>query len=228
MYTSSGALKKSIPVVLAAMALFGCGKPLTKTQKGAAIGTAGGAAAGAIVGKVAGNTALGAIIGAAVGGSAGAIIGHKMDQQAKEIEQKVPNAEVHREGEGIIVTFNSNVLFGFDKSDLSDAAKSTVRDLNTILQEYPDENVLVIGNTDNVGSKSYNQKLSERRAASVENYLETLGISADRITTKGMGESDPKVPNDTEAHRAENRRVEFVLTANDKMKQEAKQQASQQ
>src|SRR5690242_4943140 len=155
MYTSSGALKKSIPVVLAAMALFGCGKPLTKTQKGAAIGTAGGAAAGAIVGKVAGNTALGAIIGAAVGGSAGAIIGHKMDEQAKEIQQKVPNAEVHREGEGIIVTFNSNVLFGFDKSDLSDAAKSTVRDLNTILQQYPDENVLVIGNTDNVGSKSY-------------------------------------------------------------------------
>jgi outer membrane protein OmpA-like peptidoglycan-associated protein len=228
MSLSTDALKKSLPVVLAALALFGCGKPLTKTQKGAAIGTAGGAAAGAIVGKVAGNTALGAIIGAAVGGGAGAIIGHKMDQQAKEIESQVPNAQVHREGEGIIVTFSSNVLFAFDKSDLSDAAKSTIGDLNTILQKYPDENVLVIGNTDNVGTDAYNQKLSERRASSVSDYLQTLGVSSSRITTKGMGESDPKVPNDTEAHRAENRRVEFVLTANEKMKQEAQQQASQQ
>lgn len=214
-------------VALAALVLFSCGKPLTKTQKGAAVGTAGGAAAGAIIGKVAGNTALGAIIGAAVGGGAGAVIGHKMDKQAEEIEKEVPNAKVERHGEGIIVTFESNVLFGFDKSDVSDAAKSTINDLNTILQRYPDENVLVIGHTDDVGSDHYNLKLSERRANSVANYLISQGVSSGRITTKGMGESDPKVANDTEAHRAENRRVEFVLTANEKMKQEAEQQAKQ-
>lgn len=220
--------KKIYGVALAALVLFSCGKPLTKTQKGAAVGTAGGAAAGAIIGKAAGNTALGAIIGAAVGGGAGAVIGHKMDQQAKEIQKQVPNAQVERKGEGIIVTFNSNVLFGFDKSDLTSAAKNTIDDLNTILQKYPDENVLIIGHTDNIGSEKYNQKLSERRASSVANYLISKGISPDRITTKGMGETDPKVPNDTEAHRAENRRVEFVLTANAKMKQEAEQQAKQQ
>lgn len=212
---------------LAMLILFGCGKPLTKTQKGAAIGTATGALAGTIVGKAAGNTALGAIVGAALGGTAGVLIGKKMDQQAKEIQQQVPNAQVQRSGEGIIVTFNSSVLFGFDKSDLTPGAKSTIRDLNTILLKYPDENVLVIGHTDNVGSVSYNQQLSERRASSVANYLIALGVSPGRISTKGMGESDPKVPNDTEAHRAENRRVEFVLTANDAMKQQAEQQAHQ-
>lgn len=212
---------------LALMILFGCGKPLTKTQKGAAIGTATGAVAGTIVGKAAGNTALGAIVGAALGGTAGVLIGKKMDKQAKEIQQQVPNAKVQRSGEGIIVTFNSNVLFGFDKSDLTPSAKSTILDLNKILVNYPDENVLVIGNTDNVGSVSYNQALSERRASSVANYLISLGVSPGRITTKGMGESDPVVPNDTEAHRAQNRRVEFVLTADAAMKQQAQQEARQ-
>lgn len=217
---------KTFIIGLAAVTLFGCGKPLTKTQKGAAIGTASGAAAGAIVGKVAGNTALGAIVGAAVGGGAGAIIGHKMDQQAKEIQQQVPNADVERSGEGIVVTFNSNVLFGFDKSDLTTEARGTIDDLYTILQKYPNENVLIIGHTDNVGSDSYNQKLSERRASSTANYLIGKGIAAGRVTTKGMGESDPKVANDTDAHRAENRRVEFVLTANEQMKEEAKKEAN--
>ncbi|WP_344974074.1 OmpA family protein [Compostibacter hankyongensis] len=212
---------------LAAVVLFGCGQPLTRTQKGAMIGTGAGAATGAIVGKVAGNTALGAIIGAAVGGTAGVLIGKKMDKQAKEIQQELPNAQVERQGEGIIVTFNSSVLFGFDKSDLTDASKATIGDLNTILQKYPDENVMIIGHTDDKGTDAYNQGLSERRASSVAAYLRTLGVSSSRITTKGMGESDPKVPNDSEANRAENRRVEFVLTANEKMKQEARQEAQQ-
>lgn len=220
-------LQKCTLMILTVTVLFSCGKPLTKTQKGAGIGTAGGAAAGAIIGKVAGNTALGAIIGAAVGGGAGAVIGHKMDQQAKEIQKDVPNAQVERQGEGIIVTFNSSVLFGFDKSDLTDQAKSTVGDLNTILQKYPDENVMVIGHTDDVGTDAYNQTLSEQRASAVASYMTSQGVSSGRISTKGMGETDPKVANDTEAHRAENRRVEFVLTANAQMKQDAEQQAKQ-
>ena len=217
--------KKVLIVSLAAVTVFGCGKPLTRTQKGAAIGTAGGAAAGAIVGKVAGNAALGAIIGAAVGGASGAVIGHKMDKQAKEIERQVPNADVQRTGEGIVVTFNSSVLFGFDRSDLTAQAKTTIDDLYSVLQKYPGENVLIIGHTDDVGSDSYNQDLSVRRASSTANYLVSKGIGAGRVSTKGMGETDPKVANDSEAHRAENRRVEFVLTANEEMKQAAEQEA---
>lgn len=212
---------------LTALLLFSCGKPLTKTQKGAAIGTASGAAAGAIIGKAAGNTALGAIIGAAIGGTGGVLIGKKMDKQAAEIRKEVPNAQVERQGEGIIVTFNSNVLFGFDKSNLTTQSKGTVQDLYTVLNKYPDENLLVIGHTDNVGAANYNQKLSERRAGSVADYLNQLGVNSGRISTRGMGMTDPKYPNDTDTHRAGNRRVEFVLTANDAMKQQAQQEAKQ-
>lgn len=212
---------------LAVLMLWGCGKPLTKTEKGAAIGTASGAAAGAIIGKTAGNTALGAILGAAVGGTAGVLIGKKMDRQAAEIQKEVPNAQVQREGEGIVVTFNSDVLFAFDKSNLTTQSKGTINDLNTILSKYPDENVLVIGHTDNVGTATYNLGLSQRRAGSVASYLNQLGVDPSRISTRGMGLSDPKYPNDTPDHRAGNRRVEFVLTANAAMKQQAEQQASQ-
>lgn len=212
---------------LAAIMLFSCGRPLTKTEKGAAIGTASGAAAGAIIGKTAGNTALGAILGAAVGGTAGVLIGKKMDRQAAEIKKEVPNAQVQREGEGIVVTFNSDVLFGFDKSDLTSLSRSTIQDLNTILGKYPDENVLVIGHTDNVGSPSYNMGLSRRRAGSVAGYLGQLGVDPSRISTRGMGLTDPKYPNDSPEHRAGNRRVEFVLTANAAMKQQAIQEAKQ-
>ncbi len=217
--------KQIFVVALAALVVAGCGKPLTRTQKGAGIGTAGGAAAGAIVGKVAGNTALGAITGAVIGGAAGAIIGHKMDKQAAEIQKQVPDAKVERSGEGIVVNFSSNVLFGFDRSDLTSESKTTIDKLIDILNQYPEENVMVIGHTDSKGSDSYNQKLSERRAGSVSDYLTANGISSSRVSTKGMGESDPIVDNDTPEHRAQNRRVEFVLTASQKMQESAKQQA---
>jgi len=99
----------SIALALGAMTFQGCDS-LTKTQKGAGIGAAAGGVLGAIIGKKAGNTAVGAILGGAIGGTAGAIIGRKMDRQAEEIKQSVPNAEVIREGEGIIVKFDSGIL----------------------------------------------------------------------------------------------------------------------
>jgi uncharacterized protein YcfJ len=92
----------------------------TKTQKGAAIGAGAGGVVGAFIGKAAGNTALGAIIGGAVGGTAGGLIGHKMDKQAAEIQQTVPGATVVRQGEGIIVKFDSGILFDVDKTGLKD------------------------------------------------------------------------------------------------------------
>ena len=106
----------------AAFILTGCAS-WNKTQKGAVVGTAAGGAVGAVIGRASGNTALGAIIGAAVGGGAGAIIGNQMDKQAEEIAKTVPDAKVERVGEGIVVEFSSNVLFAFDKSNLSDDAK---------------------------------------------------------------------------------------------------------
>lgn len=208
-----------------AIVLGGC-KNMTKTQKGAVIGTAGGAAAGAVIGKAAGNTALGAIIGATVGGVTGAIIGKQMDKQAKEIENKVPGAKVERVGEGIVVNFEEKILFGFDRSDLNPSASGNLDKLVTILKEYPDTDIEIQGHTDSKGTDSYNQGLSDRRASAVASYLRGRGVSNARLSIKGFGESAPVASNDTEAGRAQNRRVDFLITANEKMKADAKKQAA--
>ena len=200
-------------------------KSFNKTQKGAAVGTAGGAAVGAVIGKASGNTALGAIIGATVGGVTGAVIGRKMDKQAEEIKNEVPGAKVERVGEGIVVEFSDKILFAYDRADLSNAAENNLNKLADVLKKYPDTNIEIQGHTDNKGSDDYNLRLSERRANSVANYLRAKGIATSRVTTKGYGESAPKSANDTEAGRAENRRVDFLITANEKMKQEAGKEA---
>lgn len=215
-----------LSVATAAVMLTSC-STWNKSQKGAVIGGAGGAVVGGAIGKAAGNTAMGAIIGAAVGGAAGAIIGRNMDKQAQEIAKEVPNAKVERVGEGIVVEFSNNVLFGFDRSDLSTGAMTTLNDLITILNKYPDTNLEIQGHTDSKGTDEYNMGLSERRASAVSSYLSSKGISSARITTKGYGESAPKYSNDTESGMAQNRRVEFLITANEKMKADAKAQAGQ-
>lgn len=201
-------------------------KSMNRTQKGAVIGTAGGAATGAVIGKAAGNTALGAIIGATVGGAAGAVIGHQMDKQAKEIEEKVPDAKVERVGEGITIEFNNKILFGFDSSELSPNAKNNLDKLITVLKEYPDTDIEIQGHTDSKGTDSYNQDLSVRRASAVKYYLSRQGISIYRMNTAGYGESVPEYTNDTEEGRSMNRRVEFLITANEKMQEEAKKEAA--
>lgn len=210
----------------ATLLLTGCSS-MNRATKGAAVGTAAGGAMGAVIGRAAGNTALGAIIGAAVGGTTGAIIGNKMDKQAEEIKNTVPDAKVERVGEGIIVEFSSNILFGFDQSTLSDDAKVNLDKLVTVLNHYPDTDIELQGHTDSKGSESYNQALSERRASEVFYYLSQKGIAGTRMTIKGFGETVPKYNNDTEEGRAQNRRVEFLITANEKMIEEAKKEASQ-
>lgn len=208
-----------------ALILQGCAS-MNKTTKGAAIGTAAGGAMGAVVGKATGNTALGAIIGATVGGASGAIIGHQMDKQAKEIEAAVPDASVERVGEGIVVEFSSAVLFGFNKSDLSTEAKVNLDKLVTVLNTYPDTNIEIQGHTDDKGTEAYNQTLSEKRASAVSGYLLTKQISGSRVTIKGFGETVPKYDNATEEGRTQNRRVEFLISANEKMKADAAKAAT--
>ena len=203
----------------------GC-KNMNKTQKGAVIGTAGGAAVGAVIGKAAGNTALGAILGATVGGVTGAVIGRKMDKQAEEIAKTMGDAEVIREGEAIVIKFNEKVLFAYDRSDLNLTAKSNLDKLKTILLKYPETNITVIGHTDSKGSLKYNQTLSENRANSVKSYANQSGIANDRLNAIGKGENDPIATNDTEEGSALNRRVEFVITANEKMKAEAQKETA--
>lgn len=216
----------AIMLALIGIVAAGC-KSMNRSQKGAVIGAAGGGAIGGVIGRSLGNTAMGVIIGAAVGGTAGAIIGKKMDQQAEEMKKVLGDAEVKRVGEGIVIEFKDKVLFGFDRSDLSDRAKQSLDKLVTVLNKYPDTNIEVLGHTDNVGTDSYNQSLSERRANSASAYLMSRGISSTRLSTRGMGENDPKETNNSETGRAENRRVEFVITANQKMVDDAKREAGQ-
>jgi outer membrane protein OmpA-like peptidoglycan-associated protein len=219
---------RHLMLILITIAFIGAGcKSMNKTQKGAVIGAGAGATMGAVIGKAAGNTAMGAIIGATVGGAAGAIIGNKMDKQAKEIENEVHDAKVERVGEGIVVEFNSKVLFGFDRSDLTgQQAFTNLNDLTKVLQKYPDTNIEIQGHTDNVGTDDYNQNLSERRASTVANYLRSNGINSSRVSIRGYGENAPRYSNDTENGRSQNRRVDFLITANEKMKEDAKREAA--
>jgi outer membrane protein OmpA-like peptidoglycan-associated protein len=208
------------------VAIFSAGcKTMNKTQKGAVIGTAGGAAAGAVIGKAAGNTAMGAIIGAVAGGVTGAVIGRQMDKQAEEMKKAIPDAEVVRVGEGIVIEFNSKILFGFDQSGLTTDARTNLGKLLAILQKYPDTNIEVQGHTDSKGTTRYNQKLSEERASTVSYYLSGNGITTSRLTIIGFGETLPRYTNDTDDGQSQNRRVDFVISANEKMKAEAAKEA---
>ena len=212
-------------VVATTMLLAGC-KSMNKSQKGAVIGGAGGGVVGGVVGRAFGNTAMGAIIGATVGGVGGAVIGRQMDKQAEEIAKEMGDADVIREGEAIVIKFKEQVLFAYDRSDLNANAKTSLDKLRTTLLKYPETNITIIGHTDSKGTKQYNQTLSETRANTVANYTSQNGIDKNRLTAIGKGETDPIATNDTEEGSASNRRVEFVITANEKMKADAKKEAS--
>lgn len=218
-------LSKTI-IFFVCVALVSSGCAVNKTKKGAAVGAVSGGAMGAVIGRASGNTALGAIIGATVGGGAGALIGNKMDKQAAELEKTVPDAKVERVGEGIIVEFSNDVLFGFDQSALSTDSKASLDKLVKVLNVYPDTDIEVQGHTDSKGSVSYNQGLSERRAQAVSGYLINQNIGSSRVNIKGFGETAPKYDNRSTSGQNQNRRVEFLITANEKMKADAAREAS--
>ena len=195
-----------------AIALSGCAS-MKNRDRGAMIGAAGGAAIGGVIGNNTGSTARGAIIGAVVGGAAGAVIGHQMDQQAKEIDQNVPGATVERVGEGIQVTFESGLLFAFDSDVVREEARANLRNLAASLHKYPNSDLLIVGHTDDVGSDSYNQGLSERRARAAANFLAAQGVAPSRLRATGLGETEPVAANESDANRARNRRVEVAIYA---------------
>ena len=196
-------------------------KNANNQQKGTVIGTAAGAVIGGVLGNNLGkgkNAPAGAVLGGIVGGVAGNVIGRNMDKQAKEIKETLPGAEVERVGEGIKVTMKENMVnFGFDSSDLTSAAKANLDKLAQVLKNNMDTNINIYGHTDSKGTDAYNLSLSERRAAAVKNYLVSQGVSSSRMFTMGVGEKEPVASNDTDAGRAENRRVEFAITANEEM-----------
>lgn len=214
-------LSKIVLLSVLAFSLFIYGCNASNTVKGGAIGVAGGGLIGGLIGKVAGNTTLGAIIGAAVGGTAGALIGHYMDKQAEEMQQDIKGAKIERVGEGIKITFDSGILFAVNSSTLQAQSKTNITNLATVLNKYPDTNILITGYTDNTGKKELNQTLSEKRAKSVSDYLASQGVVSSRFTVQGFGDKDPVASNDTPDGRTQNRRVEIAVFANDKLKSAA-------
>ena len=188
-------------------------------DRGAVIGAGTGAVIGGVIGNQTGSTARGAIIGAVLGGAAGAVIGHQMDQQAREIDTAIPGADVTRIGEGIAVTFESGILFPYDSDVLLPAARTNLDALANSLQKYPNSSLTIVGHADSVGSDSYNQALSERRARAASAYLQSRGVAAGRLTALGRGETEPLFSNASEEGRRRNRRVEVAIYASEEYRQ---------
>ncbi len=198
--------------------MAGCSS-MSQTQRGAVIGAAGGGAVGAVIGNATGSTARGAIIGAAVGGAAGAIIGRQMEKQAEELAADLENAEVEQVGEGVLVTFDSGLLFDFDSDVVKGAAAENLSSLANSLKRYPESEVLIVGHTDARGTDSYNMNLSDRRAASARAYLSSQGVDPSRIRTVGRGEAEPVASNESDAGREQNRRVEVAIFASEEYRE---------
>lgn len=222
-------MKKFLCVALSAILLLGvtgCG--LNNTSKGAIFGTGGGAAVGAGIGALIGKgkgAAIGAAVGAVAGGVAGTLIGKKMDKQAKELAQ-ISGAQVDTVTdvngyEAIKVTFDSGILFDFNKSNLSASAKNSLTKFAASLQNNPQTDVQIYGHTDNVGTRAANEKVSTARAEEVKKYLINSGVASSRMTSQGLAYDYPVADNSTEAGRAQNRRVEVYITANEAMIQAA-------
>jgi outer membrane protein OmpA-like peptidoglycan-associated protein len=213
-----------VSLLLCIAILFsGCGA--SNTTKGTAVGGGGGAAVGAGIGALINGgkgAAWGAGIGAVVGGAAGALIGNKMDKQKKELEQ-IENAKVEsiNDGQAIKVTFDSGILFATNSSTLNQASKSALTQFANSLKNTPDTDVEIYGHTDSTGNDRINIPLSKERAGSVKNYLIGQSIADARLTTEGLGSSQPVADNATKIGQQQNRRVEVFIIPNTKMIQEA-------
>lgn len=212
-------------LVLAAtmVATTGCSSNM---GRGALIGAGAGAAVGAAVGSTGGSTTRGAIMGAVLGGAAGAIIGRRMDNKAAELARRLPNATVERVGEGILITFDSGILFNTNSSDLLGPAQENLAALaNSLNDMESDALLMVVGHTDATGTDEYNQGLSERRAESAAAFLAQAGMNPGQIQTLGLGESEPVADNETAAGRQENRRVEVAIYASEEYRERVQSRA---
>ncbi len=196
-------------------------EPMSRTQKGALIGVLSGALVGGLIGSKKANAGKGALIGGVVGAAGGGLIGSYMDKQAQELEQV---AEVKRVDDGIVATMKDKILFDFNQSTLKPESKASLQKMAGILKKYDKTEITVAGYTDNVGTMSHNQQLSERRANAVRAYLLDQGVKASRMTVMGFGPDNPIASNDTSDGRTQNRRVELHISPNDQLLKDGQSQ----
>jgi outer membrane protein OmpA-like peptidoglycan-associated protein len=191
--------------ISAVLFLSGCASSEHKNAyRGTAIGAVAGGAVGAVIGKE-----KGAIIGAGVGGLAGAYAGGRMDKQAKELKAI---AETKRTEQGLVTKLKSDILFDTGKSNLKPQAKNNLDQMAAIMKKYPENVLAVNGYTDNTGSNSVNEALSQRRAQAVKDQLVASGMPNSVISTYGKGPSNPIADNSSVDGRKQNRRVEIEVT----------------
>ncbi|MBS7317803.1 MAG: OmpA family protein [Bacteroidales bacterium] len=218
-------MKKFICMAMVALVLLpGCGT-LSQTAKGTAIGSGSGAALGAIIGSIiskdAKGAAIGAAIGTAVGAGTGALIGNKMDKKAEELAA-LENAQVETITDknglaGIKVTFNSGILFPLNGIQLSDASRKELKEFAQKMSDLQDTDITIYGHTDNTGTAEVNERISRQRAEAVQSYLQSCGIASGRLSSQGLSYTDPVADNATAEGRAQNRRVEIYISANENM-----------
>lgn len=184
-----------------------------RTRTGALVGAGIGAVAGLLSGDSATERRQHAMIGAGVGALAGGAVGVYQDRQEAELRRQMAGTgvDVVRQGDNITLNMPGNVTFGFDETNIQPQFYPVLNNLANTLKQYEQTVIEVAGHTDNVGSASYNQQLSERRAQAVASYLTAQGVAQQRIITVGAGFTRPIADNSTEAGRAQNRRVEITL-----------------
>lgn len=184
-----------------------------RTRNAALIGAGIGVAAGLLSGDDATERRQRALVGAGVGALAGGAVGAYQDRQEAELRRQMQGTgvDVVRQGDNITLNMPGGVTFGFDEANVQPQFYPVLDNVAATLQQYNQTIIEVAGHTDSVGSDSYNQQLSQRRAEAVASYLNSRGIMRDRMITVGAGESRPIASNDTEQGRAANRRVEVTL-----------------
>lgn len=196
-------------LVATTVALTGCANS-SNTQKGAAIG----AVAGALLGKATGDNDKSRYAwGAAVGAIAGGAIGNYMDRQEEALREELADTgvQVVREGDNLKLVMPGDITFATDSAAVNNQFNPVLKDVATVVNEYEKTVLMIQGHTDDTGSEQYNQNLSEQRANAVKNLLISNNVNPQRITTAGMGEYQPKVPNTTASNRQTNRRVELSI-----------------
>ena len=202
----------AITAVAGMLGLAACTTP-EGTPDRTATGALGGAAAGAALGQLIGGDSRGTLIGAATGAAAGGLAGRYLDQQAAELERELAGtgAGVTNTGNEIIVNLPEAITFAFNSAELRPQLRQSLFGVAQNLQAYPNSDVFVVGHTDNIGTRSANQAVSERRAQAVANVLMQGGMPAWRIQTIGRAFDQPIASNATAEGRAMNRRVEIVI-----------------
>ena len=210
-------------ILVVGLTLAGCenipkpsDRPLENWESGALIG----AGIGAVVGAVAysKDRTKGAVVGAVGGGLAGGAVGAYMDGQKKDLEKNLAKeiqagqAKVEELPNNVVrVTMTSQTAFDTNSTSIKPAFQSTMDKVSDVVVRYGKTTLTIVGHTDNVGSTQYNQKLSEGRAHSVAQYLESKRVSPVRMALSGRGEEQPLASNASEAGRQLNRRVEIYV-----------------